>query len=260
MFEQDRVIVRLQQRINTAADVAVCFLSGSYGRRREDGYSDMDVVLVYDSEFQRDAAWQNRQEFVKLINPYVPAKSFDAAHIRPFFHIVLYGNGTKVDFRFETRETCLPTPWNRDIRILKDDRGWAEQYQVASALLSLGQPHFTSNELAALDNRFWIMFWDVFRVLLRGDHDKPFPVYLQLMHFTIPAFLRLLPPEDGARQPLLTAQFNEDTGKTAVHLHHLLTAYLNARTAIINRYHLDFTPDDQFEQQISELIKKKLAQ
>ncbi|MCP5099348.1 MAG: hypothetical protein GY943_27660, partial [Chloroflexi bacterium] len=238
--------------------IAACFMSGSYGRRREDGFSDMDVALVYVSEFQRDAAWRNRQEFVKSITPYVPSKSFDAEHVRPFFHIVLYGNGTKIDFRFETKESCQPNSWDRDIRILKDNHGWAEQYQAASAQLSMVQPRFTQAELVALDDRFWIMFWDVFRVLLRGDHDKPFTVYLELMYFTLPTFLQLLPPEDAARQALLAAQFSKNTGGTAVHLSTLLTAYINARASIIKRYHLDFMPDTQFERQIKDLIKKKL--
>ena len=258
MFEQDRVIVRLQQRVRAASDIAVCFMSGSYGRRREDGYSDMDVALVYESEFQRDSAWRSRREFVKSITPYVPAKSFDAEHVRPFFHIVLYANGTKVDFRFETKETCQPNPWDKDIRILKDDQGWAEQYQATSVQMHMTQPRFTRDELVALDDRFWIMFWDVFRILLRGDHDKPFTVYLELMHFTLPTFLHLLPPEDSARQALLAAQFGVDTKGTAVHLHNLLNAYLAARASIINRYHLDFTPDNSFERQIQELVKKKL--
>lgn len=32
MFEQDRVLVRLQQRVMSEGDIVACFLAGSYGR------------------------------------------------------------------------------------------------------------------------------------------------------------------------------------------------------------------------------------
>ncbi|MCA9926275.1 MAG: hypothetical protein KC419_10145 [Anaerolineales bacterium] len=258
MFEQERIIVRLQQRVMADPEIAVCFLSGSYGRRREDGYSDLDVALVFSGEEQRDAAWHHRRAFVHSVTPYVPSKSFDAVHIRPFFHIALYSNGSKVDYRFETQTDLQPNPWDRDIRILKDDQGWVEQFQAASARVLIPQPRITSEELAALDERFWVMFWDAFRLLLRGDHDKPFTVYLELMHFTLSALLRVLPPEEPTRQALLAARFDSDTKATAVHMKQLLDAYLGARTAVIRRLHLDFIPDIRFENQIMQVMQRKL--
>lgn len=257
MFEQDRVLVRLQQRLQGDGDIAVCFLSGSYGRRREDGYSDMDVALVFENAYKRDAIWRTRRDFVQSVTPYVPVKSFDAEHIRPFFHIALYSNGAKVDFRFETKETLPPNPWDRDIRILKDDHGWAETFQQLCQGMLLSQPRITTEQLQALDERFWVMFWDAFRLLLRGDHDKPFTIYLELMQFTLPTLLRILPPEEPARAGLLQAHFSADTAATAVHMRHLLEAYLAARAAVVRRLHLDFTPDHKFEESIRQLVQRK---
>ena len=257
MFEQERVIVRLQQRVLAESAIAVCFLAGSYGRHREDGYSDLDVALVFDDDALRDAAWQKRRDFVKDVMPYVPAKSFDGAHVRPFFHIALYSNGSKVDYRYETKAELRPNPWDRDIRILKDDHGWAEQFQQASAQVMMPQPRMTAAELTALDERFWVMFWDAFRLLLRGDHDKPFTVYLELMHFTLPAFLHVLPPEEPARQALLKAKFDSNTKETAVYMKQLLDAYIGARTAVIRRLHLDFVPNTSFETQIIQIVQRK---
>ncbi len=257
MFEQERVIVRLQQRVLADPMIAVCFFAGSYGRRGEDGFSDLDVVLVFDDDGQRALAWQNRRDFVQSVLPYVPAKSFDGVHSRPFFHIALYANGSKVDYCYETKSGLQPNPWDRDIRILKDDHGWAEQFQTASAQTMVPQPRITADELMALDERFWVMFWDAFRLLLRGDHDKPFAIYLELMHFTLPTFLRVLPPEEPARQALLKAKFDSDTKATAVHLKQLLDAYLVARTAVIRRHHLDFIPNTSFEDQIVGLVGRK---
>ena len=61
MFEQDRVLVRLQQRVMSEGDIVACFLSGSYGRRENDAYSDMDVALVFADETARERAWRQRR-------------------------------------------------------------------------------------------------------------------------------------------------------------------------------------------------------
>lgn len=258
MFEQDRVLVRLQQRVMGEGEIVACFLSGSYGRYQNDSYSDMDIALVFADEAARERAWQQRRAFVQSVMQYVPAKSFDGVHVRPYFHIVLYSNGTKADYRYELQSELAPNPWDRDIRILKDRDGWAEQFQAASARTVMPQPHLSTAELTALDERFWVMLWDAFRLLLRGNADKPFTIYLELLHFTLPSLLYVLPPEDPTRAPLLRAQFNQDTQGVAAHLSVLLQAYLNARTAVVQRLHLDFSPDTRFETAVQALIKSKL--
>lgn len=258
MFEQDRMLIRLQQRVQGEQPIIACFLSGSFGRRREDGFSDMDVALVYANDAAREMAWQQRREFGQSIMPYLALKSFDAAHIRPYLHIALFGNGSKVDFRFETRVGLEPNPWDRDIRILKDTDGWAEQFQQASQRLALPQPHITAAELTTLDQRFWVMYWDVLRLLLRGDHQKPFPIYLELLNFTLPPLLAVLPAEDPAHQALLQASFSQDTKATVRHMGQLLTAYLAARTAVSRRLQLNYVPNTTFENNIHSLLKKVL--
>jgi hypothetical protein len=258
MFEQDRVIVRLQQRVLGEAGILTCFLAGSYGRRTADAYSDLDVVLVFAGEEERTAAYGKRREFAQSVLPYVPARSFDADHIKPYFHIALYSNGAKVDYSYETRGSLQLNPWHRDIRLLKDSDGWGERYQAASAQLppTITLAGITLEELVALDNRFWVMFWDVYRQLLRGDFDKPFPVYIQLLYFVVPTFLQLLPPEEPAHQALIQATFSQDTAATLAHLRRLFTAYLEARSAIVRRHQLAFLPQSQFESAIQRLVQK----
>ncbi len=256
MFEQNRVIMRLQQRVNQETNILVCFLSGSHGRRKNDDYSDLDVALVYANSEKRETAWKNRSHFIQSVLPYLSAKSFDADHIQPYFHIALYSNGTKVDYRFETLSSLIPNPWDRDIHILKDSDKWAEEFQEASAQASLTRPLITVEELTQLDNRFWVMFWDVFRLLLRGDYNKPFTIYLELLHFTLPTLLRLLPPEDQAYEGLLQASFSHDTKATAQHLGRLLGAYQEARSSIIRRLNLTFTPNHVYESAIEHLVKR----
>lgn len=254
LFEQDRVLVRLQQRIQSQANIAACFLSGSYGRRLADAYSDLDVTLIFADTAVREQAWQERREFVRSVLPFVAVKSFDAVHVRPYFHIALYSNGAKVDYRYESKDTLQPNIWDRDMRILKDD-GWLETFQARSAQAALAQPRLTVAELSALDERFWVMLMDVYRLLRRGDSDKPFTIYLELLHFTLPPLLRVLPPEEPARQNLLQTSFSGDTKQTIRQLVQLLEAYLAARTAVIQRFHLDFAVDSRFETAVKQLIR-----
>ena len=262
MFEQDRLLMRLQQHVLKEPDILVCFLSGSYGRRTQDPYSDLDVVLVFGGESERDAAYADRKSFVQSLMPYVPARGFDAAHIRPFFHVVLFANGAKVDFRYETSTGMKPTSWDRDIKLIKDTDDWGLRFQQEAGKLSSipPRPAFTTSELVEMDSRFWVMFMDVFRLLLRGDYDKPYPVYLELLSFTIPTLLRLLPVEEPARRSLFVSHFDQDTVATVEHMRGLLSAYLEARAAVIRRYNLSYMPDQVFEGAITKLVNRSSPQ
>ncbi len=256
MFEQERMIGRIQRQVLANPSIRVCFLSGSYGRRAEDAYSDIDVALVFRDESSRDMAWREREKFVKDIMPYVPVKAFDGEHVRPFLYISLFSNGSKVDWRYETEDTLKPNPWDANIRILKDNSRWGETFQNASAYLAFPQPRITAEELTALDNRFWVMFWDILRLLKRGDTDKPFTIYLELLYFTLPSLLRILPAEDTAHQGLLAAGYGRDAQKNRKQMAALLDAYLAARSAIISRHNLTFFPNQGFETEIKRLVQK----
>lgn len=256
MFEQERFIGRLQRHVMTDPAIKVCFLSGSFGRRTEDAYSDVDIALVYTEEAARAPAWDKRHSLATTVMPYVALRSFDATHVRPFLHIALYSNGTKADYRFETLTGLQPNPWDREIRLLKDSDGWGEQFQAASSRLAPPQPYISPNDLAALDDRFWIMLWDALRLLKRGDTDKPFVVYLELLYFTLPPLLAALPAEDPAHQKLLRASYSRDAAATARGLAELLDAYVAARSAVVRRQNLALSPNTAFESEIRRLVVK----
>lgn len=256
MYEQDRLVVRLQQRALAEAALAACWLGGSFGRKSADAFSDIDVCLVYADDDARAAAWRARRDFAQSVLAYVPAKSFDADHIRPYFHIALYSNGAKADFRFESQTSLAANPWDADIHILKDTAGWAAAFQAACARLATPQPRLSSDELATLDNRFWVMWWDVYRQVQRGAPAKPFPEYLRLLASTLPPLLAALPPQDPAYAPLIAAHYSLDAVLTQEHLRRLLQAYQAARAAVIRRQQLAFTPSEAFERQIGRLITR----
>jgi hypothetical protein len=256
MFEQERLIGRIQRRVIDDPDIYACFLSGSFGRRANDPYSDLDVALVYPDDQALERAWRDRTQFAQSVMPYVSLKSFDAVHIRPYFHIVLYANGSKVDYRFESQESVTPNPWDSHIKILKDTDGWAEAHQLSCGRQAIPQAKMSNHELTLLDQRFWVMYWDILRLLARGDTDKPFPIYLELLHFTFPPLLQVLPRDSAARLNLIEARFNADATLTSSHLHELLNAYIAARAAVVERHHLRFTSDQSFESQIQRLVER----
>ena len=106
------------------------------------------------------------------------------------------------------------------------------------------------------DNQFWVMFWDILRLLKRGDTDKPFAIYLELLYATLPPLLRVLPAEDTTRQGLLVAGYGRDAQKNRTQMVSLLDAYLAARSAIISRHNLAFFPNQGFESEIKRLVQK----
>jgi hypothetical protein len=110
--------------------------------------------------------------------------------------------------------------------------------------------------LVALDQRFWVMYWDALRLLARGDYDKPFTIYLEILSFTLPTLLHVLPPDDPAREGLISAFYSRDTRATTKQFAGLLEAYLAARQAIVQRYHLQPVGDQAFESEIRRNIQK----
>lgn len=257
-FEQDRVIVRLQQRVLREESIVICYLTGSYGQQTEDGFSDIDVVLVFPDQASRDRVYNKRREFVQSILPYVPAKSFDASHIKPHFHIALYSNGSKVDFHFETLSDLRQADLDIKIRLLKDTVGWATELQMTaeSSSPAISKPVISSRMLVELDERYWIMFMDIYRLLRRGDVEKSFPIYIEQMYFTLPKLLRFLPQGHPARLALISSYFGQDVVVTLENLRLSLKAYVDARTAIVDRYNLAFVPDSNFEREIFRIIQK----
>lgn len=256
MFEQERFIGRLQRHVLADPTIVACYLGGSFGRRTEDAYSDVDVNLVYADEFTREAAWARRSSFVSEVMPYVPVRSYDAAHVRPYLYITLYSNGTKVDVLFVVQAEHVPNAREREIRILKDTSGWAERHQAESARLALSLPYLSSADLAAIDDRFWGTAWDVLRMLKRGEAGKPFIFYLRLLNFSVPPLLGALPPEDPAYQGLLAASYSRDTQATIRGVSTFIDAYLAARAAVVRRQNLAFTPNTAFETEIRRQIDR----
>lgn len=258
MFEQDRVVGRLQRFVSTAPEIRACFLTGSFGRRAADAYSDIDAVLVFADEAARSAAWEKRAALAQAIMPYVPFKTHDGQDRRPFLQFILFANGSLVEILYETRDSLALNPADNNIRVLKDAEGWLPAFETRSAGLGRPLPILSSAELQAIDDRFWVMFWDILRQIARGDLEKPFTGYLSLLHSTLPPLLAALPATDPARAGLVRAYYSLDGTATISHLADLLRAYLAARTAVVTRHHLQPVANEPFEREIQRLLDRLL--
>jgi hypothetical protein len=150
-----------------------------------------------------------------------------------------------------------PLPEDRELRILKDSDGWAESYQAASARIIPTQPRLEAAELERIDTRFWGLFWEVFRQLLRGDARTPFTTYLELLYFTLPPLLARPaargPGPPGTRSTSITRAMPAPTLRE---LRRLFGAYLAARSAVISRYNVGYLPDSGFERGIERILDR----
>ena len=97
---------------------------------------------------------------------------------------------------------------------------------------------------------------DTLRLLKRGDADKPFTTYLQMLYFTLPPLLDALPREEPARQALMRATYSRDSAATARSLGELLDSYIAARAAVVRRQNLMFPINTAFESEIRRLVER----
>ena len=257
MFEQDRVLVRLRQRIVREQQIQVCFLTGSYGRGTQDKFSDLDVVLVYKDESIRNQAYERRLDFTRSVLPFLPVRSYDADHVRSFLHSALYGNGTKIDYQFAAMNNIRPAEYFRNILLIKDtDQGWGRELQSSSEQLSYSSTKISisTRELTELDDVFWVLFMEVYRQVLRGDLIRPFTTYLHLQYSTLPKILALLPIDDPSQQSLAQSLYDDDSAITLGFLRQFLKNYLEARSKIVRRFNLDFQLDSPYERGLKKIV------
>lgn len=257
MFEQDRVLVRLRQRVVQDKEIKVCFLTGSYGRGSQDKYSDIDVALVFEDERALEAAYSQRREFVRSVLPFVPAKSYDADHVRPYLHSALYGNGTKVDYQYADMKTMTPGDQFRKLLLIKDtEDGWGRQLQLSSEKLTEAaqKKNISLADFSEMDEVFWVLFLEVFRQVSRGDQITPFDTYLHLVYNTLPNVLSLIPSDQPIRYFLARSLYDDDPSITLKFLRQLLVHYLEARRIIVQYYDLDFELDKAFENEMIRIV------
>lgn len=255
LFEEDRFVVRLHQRVLTEGRIVACWLGGSITRLPDDPYADFYACLVYADEAAREAAWAERRAFCRSILSYVPACSVD--HAEPYRHSALYANGAQVDFRFLALSAAQPHPADAEIKILKDTADqWAARFQTLCRQTPAWVQPPDSAGLRALDEAFWVGLWKIYRQLRRGDSDAPFAHYLDLLARALPPLLDQLPADDPARRALIDVAYGRDAAANLRQLRRLGRAYRDARDAVVRRARLAYSPDDAFERQLQRALDK----
>ena len=247
MYEQDRVLTRLQQHVRRDFRIVVCVLEGSFGRRTADAYSDLDVALGYADDASRAAAWAERARFATEVLPYVAARSADGGV--PFLHRAVYANGARVDFRYALADELRPGP---DVRALKEPAGW--QSQTSTPALPPAPPTLSAAALRDIDDSFWIFLLDVERHLQRGDSETPFPLFVALLHDVIQPLFAVLPAGHPLRLRLLQLQYKDDARHNRKQLRALLDTYRETRAAVLAAQRLDLADDPTFERQVERLF------
>ena len=247
MFEQERVLTRLQLRVNRDGGIVVCLLGGSFGRRAADGYADLNVLLGFDGPAGRQQAWEARTAFAASVLPYVACTARDEQEgLR-----ALYGNGALVTYAYHLASDL------RDlggVRVLKAPAGWPEPDPTPAPAAALPPP--TSQTLADLDAAFWPTFWNILRRTLRGENERPFPAYVQLLHDALPPLLDWLPAGHPLRTDLIQRRYGTDAAGNAAELQRLLTSYRQARDAVIAVHRLDYRPDPRLENELLRLLAR----
>ena len=175
----------------------------------------------------------------------------------PDSHLALYGNGTLVDFRYLDAETLTPYWLDGEIKVLKDNaERIAERQQSMSSGLTKQVRRVNSAELSALDNQFWVFFWDTYRRVRRGTPAGGIEDYLQLVANTLPTLLNALPKQSPTRNALIDVQYSLNADATLAHLRHLVVSYRAARDEIVQQNRIDFRPNEAFEREIDRALRK----
>jgi len=140
---------------------AGAWVSGSVARGGMDEESDVDVGICFDSEAERQAAWEARWGWD--IAPWF--HRFDADHVKPFFVIYLFTPKVKADIPLYTFDD-LPGPEGGPYVLAWDDTGRLREW--AKAAVSADEPVDWSPAVHE-DERFWA--WVVYSLqhIRRGE-------------------------------------------------------------------------------------------
>lgn len=254
MFEQERTLNRLQQRVGLIPGLTAAFLVGSRGGRGAHADADFDVVMVYRSLTGKEAARYSWPTMAAELLPYVAAIVHQAAS-NPDHLIALFANGAKFDLYFYAEEEVSPHPRFQSIRILHDTASWAQDLTSRSAALTLiERPVISDQQLADLDRQFWTGIWEVARLTRRGEVDRPFPIFVDLLNKAIAPLLAVLPADAPVAQALAEINFSRQPVDNRAMVQQLIPRYQAARSAVVENLQLSFQPHEAVERELVKLI------
>ena len=109
-------------------------------------------------------------------------------------------------------------------------------------------------QVEELDRRFWIGYWDIYRLTRRGEVDRPFGIYIRLLADAILPLTAVLPADHPAARQLVAAEFSRQADHNMRALRRLLNDYVTARAAVVEAHQLAFQPNDAVERELTRII------
>jgi predicted nucleotidyltransferase len=158
----ERAVARFQEDVRVVGLVA----GGSLAHGAADFYSDVDLYIVAQDEAS-DEIFAERNAIVESVG--TPLFGFDVDPLPggSTDHIVIYEGPVKFDFMYLKESDFTPAPKWVCCPVLKDDYGRVGAVVARSKGLAPPQP--TTEELLALNQKFWIWCWYVFGKIVRGE-------------------------------------------------------------------------------------------
>lgn len=160
--QQAAVLRRAVQDFERDDRVTGLVLSGSLAFGERDRWSDVDLYIVADEQF--DAVFEERQHAAAGVGQ--PVAEFTVLG-QSSDHIVLYSDLVKIDLMYYRARDVQPHRKWANALVLKDARGSLNDVQERSRALRVAP--LPDDELLRLDQQFWVWTWYTFGKIMRGE-------------------------------------------------------------------------------------------
>ncbi len=164
--QQTAVLRRAVEYFERDDRVTGLVLSGSLAFGRRDRWSDVDVYIVADEQF--DAVFEERQHAAAGVGQPIAEFTVLGSPGQSSDHIVLYSNLVKLDLMYYRALDVEPHHKWANALVLKDVSGYLNDVQERSR--SLGVARLPDEELLRLDQQFWVWAWYTLGKIMRGEY------------------------------------------------------------------------------------------
>lgn len=164
--QQAAVLRRAVEYFEADARVTGLVLSGSLAFGERDRWSDVDLYIVADEQF--DAVFEERQHAAAGAGQPIAEFTVLGSRGQSSDHIVLYSDLVKIDLMYYRARDVEPHRKWANALVLKDVKGCLSDVQERSRSLRVAP--LPDDELLRLDQQFWVWAWYTFGKIMRGEY------------------------------------------------------------------------------------------
>ncbi|HBL84245.1 MAG: hypothetical protein A2Y17_07680 [Clostridiales bacterium GWF2_38_85] len=139
------------------------FISGSLATGTFDNYSDVDIRFVIDRVSITEAIAECRN---KILNSDRKVLFFEPCWFSNAI-IVHFDNFIKADIFFYTPQILIPSPWLKDIKIIKDNKGFLGKIKTESQKLNF---EISEDEINKAVDKFLAQSHECYRRIMRSEY------------------------------------------------------------------------------------------